>query len=285
MSESSRSVLSVSGSKFKETDWELLGILIINDYDCITREPEIHDDLKPFILSGCSESEAKRPDSVKTPLETKQRRFLGRLGTVLTKESEKYVDNFLSTFLVDSGFDDGVRLVCEPGSLQLKIGSQTRAALPDKECKVYPGNMNSSAVLWTVVENKIKSSLVQDEHQLAVSMIAAMQYNHNNFNEQDILGIIVTRSNFRFYRCNYDQTYMQALQQGFPISHTIVINRLCKRTKRARKNSVFQSAVDLDILVPESRAEILQYLTYYRKFADRIKNEMNEDDEKDEVLN
>jgi hypothetical protein len=102
-------------------------------------------------------------------LQPEQKRFLGRLKSVLTDKYEKYIDN-------------GIDLICEPGSLKLELGNRKIAAYSERECKVND-NEEDLQIVYTVVENK-RRDIAKTEIQLAACMIAAMQHNSYNYTQE-----------------------------------------------------------------------------------------------------
>lgn len=109
--------------------------------------------------------------------------------------------------------------------------------------------------------------------QLAACMIAAMQYNRNAGAEEDIIGILVLRSKFHFYRCVYNEEYLKALEQSEQGAIPIIVEQLTKSIprKRARKGSESNhQQIVLDIIIPTEREILLKYLTTLRKRLDEL---------------
>ncbi|KXN70124.1 hypothetical protein CONCODRAFT_70918 [Conidiobolus coronatus NRRL 28638] len=271
----SRASTAKSVSKFTEEDYENFNIHIQTSETCIEKR-NVDAELSKFIMPDVSFTEVFNFMDIDGITE-QQRRFLRRLHDVLTKKGEKFIDDFISTLLTDGGFDDCQNLFCGPGDLQLKVGKRIHTALPDRECRIYVGD-DLQEVGWTVVENKTDKGFTKlSELQLAACMIAAMQHNYNlptqtSKSTRDILGILVSKDKFSFYRCTYNEAYIKSLISGYAIE-TIVIEKLFFSDPKGKKRAHLSRTASknlissLNIVDPVSRNRILEYLSYFKDYA------------------
>jgi hypothetical protein len=251
-----------SASKLKETDQAILNVEFEGSDTCLIKG-EVAEVLKKFVLSNRGVDDVYNYRIIKG-IDEVQRRFLGRLNSILTMPDEKYVDNFINTFLTDGGFDDGEQFECSPGNLVLKVYNRI-SAQPDRECKLITGR--KSQILWLIVENKTKDDVGSSRLQLAACMIAAMQHNYeqNKENKEDIMGMLVVRNTFYFYRAIYNEEYLKALKDNNQCSALpLIVQELSHRIslKRSRSSQVRWKQVSLDILLPNEREDILKYMSY-----------------------